>query len=124
MAFADQDDVFNVAEEVLYETFIKFAKKKVSPPPFRRITYEETMLKYGTDKPDLRNPLETCDLTEFFSEIDFPAFKNRPVRGIVANCSGRPRSFFDDSLKFATNIGMKGLGYITLSDGDFKGPIE
>ena len=124
MAFAEQDDVFNVAETVLYATFMNFTEKRVSPPPFRRLTYKETMLKYGTDKPDLRNPLVICDLTEFFSQVDFAAFKNKPVRGIVADCAGRPRSFFDNSLKFATGIGMKGLGYITLSEGDFKGPIE
>jgi len=124
MAFAEQEDVFAVAETVLYSTFSKFSDKNVSPPPFRRLTYAETMLKYGTDKPDLRNPLEICDLTDFFARVDFPLFKNRPVRGIVANCAGRPRSFFDNSLKFATSIGMKGLGYLTLSEGDFKGPIE
>ena len=124
MAFAEQDDVFAVAEEVLYKTFTEFSNKKVSPPPFRRMTYGEAMLKYGTDKPDLRNPLVICDLTEFFSRVDFPLFKNKPVRGITADCSGRPRSFFDNSLKYATDIGMKGLGYITLAGGDFKGPIE
>ena len=124
MAFAEQKDVLAVAETVLYETFKEFTDKKISPPPFRRITYDETMLKYGTDKPDLRNPLEIRDLTEFFSRADFPLFKGRPVRGIVADCSGRSKKFFEDSLKFATDIGMKGLGYITFSDGNFKGPIE
>ena len=124
MAFAEQEDVFAVAEEVMYGTFRRFSGKKVSPPPFRRLTYAETMLKYGTDKPDLRNPLVIRDLTGFFSRADFPLFKNKPVRGIVANCEGRPRSFFDNSLKFATSIGMKGLGYLTLADGNFKGPIE
>ena len=124
MAFAEQEDVFAVGEKVMYETFTEFTKKKVSPPPFRRITYDESMLKYGTDKPDLRNPLVICDLTEFFSKVDFPLFKGKPVRGIVVDCSGRPRSFFDNSLKFATSIGMKGLGYLTLADGLFKGPIE
>ena len=124
MAFAGQEDVFGVAEAVMYETFTRFSDKKVSKPPYRRLTYGETMLKYGTDKPDLRNPLEICDLTGFFSQVEFPLFKNKPVRGIVADCAGKPRSFFDKSLEFATGIGMKGLGYITLSEGDFKGPIE
>ena len=124
MAFAEQDDVFAVAEKVMFETFTEFSGKKVSPPPFRRLTYAETMLTYGTDQPDLRNPLVICDLTEFFSKAGFELFKNKPVRGIVADCSGKPRSFFDSSLKYATSIGMKGLGYLTLSDGDFKGPIE
>ncbi|MCL2227645.1 MAG: aspartate--tRNA ligase [Oscillospiraceae bacterium] len=124
MAFAEQDDVLSVAEKVLFETFAKFTDKRVSSPPFKRIAYGDAVLKYGSDKPDLRNPLEICDLTDFFSQVDFPLFKNKPVRGIVADCSGRPRSFFDNSLKYATSIGMKGLGYITLADGDFKGPIE
>jgi len=124
MAFAEQEDVLKVAEEVLYETFTAFSDKRVSPPPFRRITYAEAMLKYGTDKPDLRNPLVICDLTDFFAHVDFPLFKGKPVRGIVADCAGRPRSFFENSLKFALSIGMKGLGYITLTDGAFKGPIE
>jgi len=124
MAFAEQEDVFAVGEQVMYETFKKFSDKNISPPPFRRITYDESMLKYGTDKPDLRNPLIINDLTEFFSRVEFPLFKGKPVRGIVADCSGRPRSFFDNSLKFAVSIGMKGLGYLTLSGGDFKGPIE
>jgi len=124
MAFAEQEDVFAVGEKVMYETFTKFSDKKVSPPPFRRMTYDETMLKYGTDKPDLRNPLIINDLTEFFSRVEFPLFKGKPVRGIVADCSGKPRSFFDNSLKFAVSIGMKGLGYLTLTGGEFKGPIE
>ena len=123
MAFAGQEDVFSVAEKVMYETFTRFSDKKVSPPPFRRITYKESMLRYGTDKPDLRNPLLICDLTGFFSGVDFPLFKKKPVRGIVADCSGRPRSFFDKSLEFATGIGMKGLGYLSLVNGEFKGPI-
>ncbi|MCL2663223.1 MAG: aspartate--tRNA ligase [Oscillospiraceae bacterium] len=124
MAFAEQEDVLEVAEKVMYETFTKFSDKKVSPVPFKRMTYDEAMLMYGTDKPDLRNPLVICDLTEFFSGVEFPLFKGKPVRGIVADCSGRPRSFFDNSLKYAISIGMKGLGYLTLADGDFKGPIE
>ena len=124
MAFAEQEDVFEVAQEVMYKTFTKFTEKKVSPPPFKRLTYAESMLKYGTDKPDLRNPLLICDLTDFFKTVDFKAFKDKPVRGILANCKGKTRSFFENSLKYATEIGMKGLGYITLTEGDFKGPIE
>ena len=124
MAFAEQEDVFKVAETVVHGTFEKFGAKRVSPAPFKRIKFEDAMLKYGSDKPDLRNPLEICDLTEFFKQVDFPLFKNKPVRGIVADCTGRSRSFFENSLKFATSIGMKGLGYITLTDGEFKGPIE
>jgi aspartyl-tRNA synthetase len=124
MAFAEQEDVFAVAETVLYDAFTKFSDKPVSPPPFRRITYKDAMLHYGCDKPDLRNPLLICDLTDFFRGVEFAAFKNKPVRGIVADCAGRSKSFFENSLKFALSIGMKGLGYITLSAGNFKGPIE
>ena len=124
LAFAEQEDVLTVAETVLYDAFSEFCDQRVSKPPFRRITYADAMLSYGTDKPDLRNPLVICDLTEFFRNVEFAAFKNKPVRGIVADCAGRPRSFFDNSLKYATSIGMKGLGYITLSEGAFKGPIE
>jgi aspartyl-tRNA synthetase len=124
MAFAEQEDVLTVAETVLYDVFKTFSDKRISPAPFRRITYADAMMTYGSDKPDLRNPLVICDLTDFFSKVEFAAFKNKPVRGIVADCAGRPRSFFDSSLKYALSIGMKGLGYITLSEGNFKGPIE
>jgi len=124
MAFAEQEDVFAVGEKVMYETFTKFSDKKVSPPPFKRMTYDETMLKYGTDKPDLRNPLIIHDLTEFFGGVEFALFKGKPVRGIVADCKDKPRSFFDNSLKYAVSVGMKGLGYLTLAGGEFKGPIE
>ena len=126
MAFATQEDVFKVAEEVLYDTFKTFGNgKPVSPAPFRQIPYEEAMLKYGTDKPDLRNPLEIVDLTDFFSDVDFKPFKGRPVRGIVAPCGKCSKGFFEKMLSYATSIGMKGLGYLTvLEDGTFKGPID
>ena len=124
MAFAEQEDVFEVIQIVLQNTFTKFSDKKISPLPFKRFTYDEAKLMFGGDKPDLRNPLIICDLTEFFKGVEFALFKGKPVRGIVANCAGRPRSFFDNSLKYAIDIGMKGLGYLTLTDGEFKGPIE
>lgn len=126
MAFATQEDVFAVAEDVLYDTFVKFGGgKPVSPAPFRRIPFEEAMLKYGTDKPDLRNPLEITDLTEFFRDVEFKPFQGRPVRGIVApGCGKMSKSFFEKMLEYAMSIGMKGLGYLTvLEDGSFKGPI-
>ncbi|NLB28931.1 MAG: aspartate--tRNA ligase [Clostridiales bacterium] len=124
MAFAEQEDVLNVAETVLSDTFKEFSTFETTALPYPRITYADAMMKYGTDKPDLRNPLEICDLTNFFAEVDFPLFKGKPVRGIVADCSGKSRSFFESSLKFAQGIGMKGLGYLTYADGEFKGPIE
>lgn len=111
MAFATQEDVFAVAEEVLYETFTKFSDKKVSPAPFRRIPYSECMLKYGTDKPDLRNPLEIIDISDLFVETDFAPFRGKTVRAInVPGCASQSKSFFEKMLKFATDIGMKGLG--------------
>lgn len=126
MAFATQEDVFAVAEDVLYDTFTKFGGgKKVSPAPFRKIPFEEAMLKYGTDKPDLRNPLEICDLSKFFEDVEFKPFQKEPVRGIVApGCAKMSKSFFEKMLEYALSIGMKGLGYLTvLEDGSFKGPI-
>lgn len=123
MAFAEQEDVLRVAEQVLYAAFAEFSQKKLSPLPFRRISYADAMLCYGTDKPDLRNPLVICDLTDFFSRVEFPVFKGKPVRGIVADCSGKSKTFFENSLKYAQEIGMQGLGYLTRKDGDYKGPI-
>ncbi len=125
MSFATQEDVFAVAEKVLYDTFTEFSDKKVSPAPFRRIPFAEAMLKYGTDKPDLRNPLLIEDLSAFFADVDFAPFKNKPVRGIKApNCAVQSKSFFEKMLAFATEIGMKGLGYISVLEGmELKGPI-
>ena len=123
MAFATQEDVLEVCEDVIYDVFKTYSDKKISPKPFQRITYKDAMMQFGTDKPDLRNPLRIINLTDFFAGVDFPLFKGKPVRGIVANCQGQSRKFFEDSLKFATSIGMKGLGYLTLTDGEFKGPI-
>ncbi|MCL2579130.1 MAG: aspartate--tRNA ligase [Oscillospiraceae bacterium] len=125
MAFATQEDVFAVAEKVMCDTFSHFSDKKVSPAPFKRIPFAEAMLKYGTDKPDLRNPLLIEDLTQFFSGVGFAPFRGKPVRGIVApGCAKSSKSFFEKMLAFATEIGMKGLGYISVLEGmELKGPI-
>ena len=125
MAFATQEDVFDTAEEVLYDIFSKFSDKKVSEKPFRRIPYEEAMKKYGTDKPDLRNPLVIEDLTKFFETVEFKPFKGKPVRGIVVpDCTKMSKSFFEKMLEYALGIGMKGLGYIEVEeDMTYKGPI-
>jgi len=125
MSFATQEDVFAVAEKLMAKTFKKFTNKKISKAPFKRITYAESMAKYGTDKPDLRNPLLITDLTGFFRDVDFMPFKNRPVRGIVVNqCASMPKSFFEYTLEYALSIGMKGLGYISQFEGfELKGPI-
>ena len=138
MSFATQEDVFAVAETVIYNTFKKFSNKKVSPPPFRRITFHDAMMTYGTDKPDLRNPLLIQDLTEFFGKHEFldingrtVPFKNKLVRGIVANYlvkkdgSGDGKKAFEKAIDaYSRSIGMKyGIGYINLENGEFKGPI-
>ncbi len=138
MAFATQEDVFEVAEKVLYDTFTKFSDKPVSKPPFKRITFAESMLKYGTDKPDLRNPLLIQDLTDFFAKHEFlningrtVPFKNKLVRGLVANYlvkkdgDGDGKKAFEKAIDaYSRSIGMKfGIGYITLEGGEYKGPI-
>ncbi|MDO4834718.1 MAG: aspartate--tRNA ligase [Bacillota bacterium] len=125
MAFATQEDVLEVCEDVIYDTFRKFSDKKVTEKPFPRITYADAMRLYGSDKPDLRNPLLLVDLGDFFAEVEFPAFRGRPVCGIVADCRGKSNKFFEDSLKYATSndVGLGGLGYLTLRDGEFLGPI-
>ena len=126
MSFATQEDVFSVAEEVLYETFTKYSDKQVSKPPFKRIPYEEAMLIYGSDKPDLRNPLKIIDISDMFEETDFAPFRKKTVRAInVPDCSSQPKRFFQDMLEFATKIGMKGLGYIKVDDEmKYQGPID
>ncbi|WP_444641229.1 aspartate--tRNA ligase [Caproiciproducens sp. R1] len=126
MAFATQEDVFSVAEEVLGATFAKFSDKRVSKAPFVRIPYEESMLKYGTDKPDLRNPLTIIDITDLFEDTAFTPFKGKTVRAInVPDCVAQPKSFFENMLKFAEGIGMKGLGYISVTaENEYKGPIN
>jgi aspartyl-tRNA synthetase len=124
MAFSGQEDVFGVIETVLEDCFKTFSDKQVTPAPFRRIPYAEAMLRYGTDKPDLRNPLLIEDLTEFFADVDFAPFKNIPVRGIATpGAAKQPKSFYEKMLAFAEGIGMKGLGYISVGGGVFKGPI-
>ena len=138
MSFATQEDVFEVAETVIYNTFKEFSNKEISKPPFRRIAFNDAMLQYGTDKPDLRNPLIIKDLTDFFASHDFVEingrtipFKNKLVRGIVANYlvkkdgEGDGKKAFEKAIDaYSRSIGMKfGCGYITLEDGEFKGPI-
>ena len=130
MSFVEQDDVFSVIEDVLTKTFVKFSNKKITSTPFPRIPFKESMLKYGSDKPDLRIPIEISDVTEIFRDSDFSIFaKNvndgQVVRAIpVKNISSKPRSFFDNMIKFAQENGAKGLGYINFSeDGTPKGPI-
>jgi aspartyl-tRNA synthetase len=126
MAFATQEDVFKVAEEVLYDTFSKFTDKEVSPAPFRRIPFEEAMLKYGTDKPDLRNPLEIKEISDMFVETDFAPFRKKCVRSInVPGAAAQSKKWFKRMEEFALSIGMKGLGYVKVRDDlTFDGPID
>ncbi len=126
MAFATQEDVFDVAEEVLYETFTKFSDKEVSKPPFARIPYAESMLKYGTDKPDLRNPLVIVEISDMFEETDFAPFRKKTVRSInVPGAASQSKKWFKRMEEYALSIGMKGLGYVKVNDDlTFDGPID
>ncbi|HKQ10464.1 MAG TPA: aspartate--tRNA ligase [Rhizomicrobium sp.] len=131
MSFVTQDDVFAAVEPVLAGVFEEFANgKAVTKPPFIRIPYAEAMLKYGTDKPDLRNPIEIVDVSEIFgrAEVEFKAFKNKTVRAIPApGAASQPRSFFDKLNEWARGEGAAGLGYVQLEEegGTLtgKGPI-
>ena len=130
MSFVTQDDVFAAIEPVLSELFEEFAEgRQVTRPPFPRIPYAEAMLKYGSDKPDLRNPIELCDVTEAFRGSGFGIFARAVeggavVRAIPAPGAGaRPRSFFDKLNDWARAEGAAGLGYIIFEDGAGKGPI-
>ena len=126
MAFASQEDVFEVMEPVMYNTFKEFGGKKVAEYPFPRIGYREAMLKYGSDKPDLRNPLIIQDVTEIFQNIEFNAFKGKTVRTItVPNVQDVPRKFYDGMTEFAIEeCGAKGLAWLkVLEDRTLQGPI-
>lgn len=126
MAFATQEDVFKVGEEVLSETFAKFAPEgaQITQAPFPIISYKEAMLTYGTDKPDLRNPLRIIDVTEFFSRCTFKPFHDKTVRAIDVHAK-LTKGQHEKLLKYAESIGMGGLGYLeVLEDMSYKGPID
>ena len=130
MAFATQDDIFTILEPLLKHIFTKFGLKKVADEKFIHIPYHEAMLKYGTDKPDLRNPIEICRANDIFEGSGFSIFtkaleNGAQIRAIPApNCSGNPRSFFDKMIKCAIDNGAKGLAYINFDEnGEAKGPI-
>ena len=124
MSFATQEDVFQVMEPVMYNTFKKFSDKKIAKYPFPRITYKEAMLKYGSDKPDLRNPLYIIDLSEFFKKCTFKPFIDRTVRAIKVE-GHMSKGFHEKMLAYAMSIGMQGLGYLEVQeDMSFKGPID
>ena len=131
MSFVTQDDVFAALEPVLHGVFAEFRPDAhVTPPPFPRIPYEEAMRRYGSDKPDLRNPLEISDATEVFRGSSFTVFaaaisdRRAVVRAIRAPGAGaQPRSFFDKLTQWARDQGAPGLGYVVLADGAARGPI-
>ena len=124
MSYATQEDVFQAIEPVMYNTFKKFSGKKIVEYPFPRIPYKEAMLKYGSDKPDLRNPLYIIDLSEFFNKCTFKPFINRTVRAIKVK-GHLSKGFHEKMLQYAMSIGMSGLGYLEVQeDLSFKGPID
>ena len=126
MSFASQEDVLTTIEPVIYNAFKEFSDKEINMYPFPRLKYEDVMLKYGTDKPDLRNPLEIVDVTDIFTNLDLRAFKNMIVRVIATHDVGdKPRSFFEDMTDFAIKeLKAKGLAWLRiLDDGSFQGPI-
>ncbi len=126
MSFATQEDVFRVGEQVLSDTFQKFAPTgfSVTEAPFPILSYKQAMLEFGTDKPDLRNPLRIIDLSEFFQRCTFKPFHGKTVRAINVHAK-LSKGQHEKMLKFAQGIGMGGLGYLeVLEDGSYKGPID
>ncbi len=126
MSFATQEDVLSSIEPVIYNLFKEFSDKEINACPFPRLKYKDVMLKYGTDKPDLRNPLEIVDVTDIFEHLELRAFKNMIVRVIATHDVGdKPRSFFEDMTNFAIKeLKAKGLAWLRiLDDGSFQGPI-
>ena len=126
MAFADQEDIMEVAEKVYPAFFKEFGKRRVTEGHFKRIPYNESMLKYGTDKPDLRNPLEIIDISEVFTETEFKPFRGAIVRAIkVDDIASKPNSWFNEVVDYAKSIDMPGIGYISvMEDKTLKGPID
>ncbi len=126
MSFATQEDVFAVGEEVLSAVFEKFAPHgaAVTKAPYPIISYKQAMLEFGTDKPDLRNPLRIIDLTDFFQACTFKPFQGRTVRAVKVHAE-MSKGFHEKLLKFATDMGMGGLGYLEVAeDLSYKGPID
>ena len=130
MSFVSQSEIFEMIEPVIFEVFREFSiNKKISPPPFEVIKFSEAMDTFGTDKPDLRNPLIIQDFSKEFLDSGFKIFednlkKNMVVKGIkVPNSSKKPRTWFDKLNKWARDLGQKGLGYIIFDDDEAKGPI-
>ncbi len=129
MSFVEQDDIFAVVEGLFMHVFTKFSKKQFAPAPFPRIPYREAMRRFGSDKPDLRNPIEMINVSELFAGCGFTAFASVVANGGVVyamkapKVGAKPRKFFDDMIKFAQASGAKGMGYIIWNEDEVKSPI-
>ena len=129
MSFVEQEDIFAVIEGMFERVFEKFSTRKFTRPPFPRIPYREAIRRFGSDKPDLRNPLEMIDVSEFFRNSEFKAFAGTVANGGVVRAirapqvAGKPRKFFDDMIKFAQENGAKGMAYIIWTGDTEKSPI-
>ena len=126
MSYVEEDEILELGESIFYDVFSKYSDKKVSPKPFRRIEYNDSMEMYGTDKPDLRNPLIIKDVSDILKNTTFGPFKKSIVKAInVDGIGDKSNSWFNELVDYASSIGMPGIGYLTLcSDGSFKGPID
>lgn len=126
MSYVTEEDVLSLGEDVFYDVFTKFSEKEVSPKPFRRLTYKEAMDNYGTDKPDLRNPLLIKDITNILKDTTFKPFQKSYIKAIlVSDIGDKSNSWFNEIVDYASSIGMPGIGYLTLTnDNTLKGPID
>lgn len=125
MSFVTEEDVYKVGEKIFYDIFTKFGNKEVSPAPFRRIPYREAMLKYGSDKPDLRNPLIIEDITSILSKSSFEPFKTLNIRGITVHNIEKSNSWYKSMEEYMKSIGASGLAYIKVNpDMTFKSSLD
>ena len=126
MSYVEEEEILELGETLFYDVFSKYSNKKVSPKPFQRISYMDSMEMYGTDKPDLRNPLIIKDISDILKDTTFGPFKNSTIKAIVVDGIGdKSNSWFNEIVDYASSIGMPGIGYLTLTkEGTFKGPID
>lgn len=126
MSYVEEEEILELGETIFYDVFKKYSNKTISPKPFRRISYIDSMEMYGTDKPDLRNPLIIKDISDILKNTTFGPFKNSTIKAIVVDGIGdKSNSWFNEVVDYASSIGMPGIGYLTLTkDGTFKGPID
>lgn len=126
MSYIEEEEVLELGETLFYDVFKKYSKKVVSPKPFRRISYTDSMEMYGTDKPDLRNPLIIKDISDILKDTTFGPFKGSVIKSIVVKDIGdKSNSWFNEVVDYASSIGMPGIGYLTLTkEHTFKGPID